>query len=486
MKRLILKTLLIQLILMELFSGAACLWSKKPSLYPQGPFFPLQIKTKINFSGSPLKYLARTGDYLFWTTLKGELLAYNTSLKKIIWRVSFPPSPFSQVRLLKDYLYWGDGQGQVRCVSLQGEQLWLSKPGSKLSSFVVVSEMLVCGVVDERRLFVLNRKNGQLLWSYESPEKVTSGPALGENWLVFGGEKGTLFVLQSGGRLRVSFPLGKQINSGILIEQNRCYFSAKDNNYYAFDLMRGKVAWKITLGSESLTWPLSVEKKLFIPLWSGVLFCLMKKSGEIKWWQPLPARSDFQPVLAEDQILVSSLSSSLVSFGMKDGQLKGTAALNDYNLRSNPVWMKPSIYLLAFEKQTGEFCLLEMVKEVKVALRAEPASPRAPGDEIKFRAEAIGFYQPEFEFYLGRKADEEKVELKLQRPFSPDDTWAWYPDKPGEYLIRVKVKDLKEEAQAELEYVVQEKKKEKAKDKEKKKKQRKTFFKPECVVILGG
>jgi len=467
MPRLILKKLAWPLILWGLFGGLACWWAKKPLLYPSGPFFPLQIKNRVNFSGPPLKYLARAGDYLFWTTLKGELLAYSLSQKKIVWRASFPPSPFGQVSLFKNYLYWGDGKGQVRCYSQQGEQIWLNKLGKKITSCLFVSDQYVGGVVDEYQLFALNRKNGQLLWQYKSPEKIISGPACGEKQLVFGGEQGTLFVLDLAGRPRLSFPLGKQINPGILLEQNRCYFSTKDNDYYAFDLFRGKIAWKITLGGESLTGPLLWEKKLIIPLWSGVLFCLKKKSGEIIWWQPLPGRSDFQPGVAEDQILVASLSSSLVSFRLKDGQLKGTSDLKNYTLRSNPVWVNPFIYLLASEKQTGEFFLLEMTKEVKVILLAEPPAPRAPGEEIKFRAEVTGFYQPEFEFYLGQKSEEGPAELKVQKPFSTENIWIWYPEKPGKYLIRVKVKDLKEEAQAELEYIIQEEKSKEATNKKK-------------------
>jgi|Deesub1362A_J573_1020465.scaffolds.fasta_scaffold00061_88 outer membrane protein assembly factor BamB len=458
MKRHVLRISTVLFLLIFISAGAACFLKKKPLIYPRGPFFPLQIKIKLNFSGSPLKYLAQAGNHLFWTTSEGELLAYNTITRKIIWRFSFPPSTFSLVRLFENYLYWGDGEGQIRCFTLAGNQVWQTGLRKKLTSPLAVSKKLICVVVEDNKLFGFDREKGQILWKYDSPEKIIAGPALGQNWIVFGGEKGTLFKLDLSGRLRFYLPLGERLTSAVLIEQERCYFSTRSNNFYAFDLRKNKIIWQINLGGESLTSPLSWENKLVVPLWSGVLFCLRKKSGEIQWWQPLPARSDFRPARAEEQILVTSRSSSLVSFELKGGKLKATYDVG-YNLKSNPVWLAPYIYLLAYNDQSGEYFLLELAKEVKVVLKAEPTSPRFPGEEIKFIAEATGFYQPKFEFYLGRETAQDKQQMKVERPFSAENSWVWYPEEPGTYLIRVKVKDIMEEAQAELKYIIQEKKK---------------------------
>jgi len=122
---------------------------------------------------------------------------------------------------------------------------------------------------------------------------------------------------------------------------------------------------------------------------------------------------------------------------------------------------------------------------VKVTLRAEPPSPQTLGEEIKIIAEAVGFYQPEYEFYRAwqkegekeKKKGEEKKEKRKEekkptivteeivQPFSSVNSWTWYPEQTGKYVIRVVVKDKQEKAEAQLEYVIKEKKAEEKKEK---------------------
>lgn len=450
----------------------SCFWRKQPFLYPRGPFFPLKVKTKINFPGTPLKNLIRQDDYLFWTTKEGELFAYQISERKIIWSFSFPPSPYSFLAQEGEKLYWGDGQGQIWCFNFAGEKIWQKDVGGKLTRPVIISSGHIYGIFDHRQLVALDKDSGQILWSYFSPEEIMAGPAAKATYMVFGGEKGTLFILSRDGKIYFTFALKKKISPTLFMLQERCYFSTEDNHYYALDLLRKRVLWKVNLGGEALSEPINWEKKIIVPLWSGVVFCLQSDSGEIKWWRLLPGRSDFSPTVAEDQVIISSQSSSLVAYELRNGQLKGTMDLG-YTLRSNPVWVEPYIYLLAKDEQSGESFLVELEKEVKVTLRADPPSPQLPGEEVKIVAEAVGFYQPEYEFNLSLEKEEKKAKEEetgeiakeeTVQQFSPVNSWTWYPEQPGEYVIRVVVKDMKEKAEAKLEYVIKEKKDEERKE----------------------
>jgi len=472
------------LILGLMLISWGCFWRKQPFLYPRGPIFPLKIKAEIGFPGTPQKKLIKQGDYLFWTTQEGELFAYQLSQQKMSWHFSFPPSPVSLLAHEEDKLYWGDGQGQIRCFNLTGEKIWQRDMGGELRQPVVVSSGHLYALVGRHQVIALNGDEGQILWSYSFPEDIQAGPATAAPYVVVGDEKGTLYILNQAGKLYFTFPLKKKISSSFFLLQDRCYFSTADNHYCALDLRRQKILWQVNLGGEVFGEPINWEKKIIVPLWSGVVFCLQSKSGEIKWWRPLPGRTDFSPALAEDQVLISSQSSSVVSYLLPSGQLKGTMDLG-YTLKSNLVWVEPDLYLLAEDEQKDESFLVELEKEVKVTLRAEPPSPQTLGEEIKIIAEAVGFYQPEYEFYRAwqkerekekKKGEEKKEERKEEKkptivteeivqPFSSVNSWTWYPEQTGKYVIRVVVKDKQEKAEAQLEYVIKEKKAEEKKEK---------------------
>ena len=57
---------------------------------------------------------------------------------------------------------------------------------------------------------------------------------------------------------------------------------------------------------------------------------------------------------------------------------------------------------------------------------------------------------PQYEFYL--KEGEEKV---IIQEGSENNSWAWFPEKAGDYIVGVRVFDGKENVTAEIPFTVQ-------------------------------
>ncbi|MCK4430328.1 MAG: hypothetical protein KAW19_03405, partial [Candidatus Aminicenantes bacterium] len=85
-------------------------------------------------------------------------------------------------------------------------------------------------------------------------------------------------------------------------------------------------------------------------------------------------------------------------------------------------------------------------------------SPQEISKEIVFNASATGFYLPRYEFYIKKGKEKEIVKEK-----SEQNSWAWFPEKEGTYIVGIVVVDEKEKAEAEISFVVEKGKKDKEK-----------------------
>jgi hypothetical protein len=146
--------------------------------------------------------------------------------------------------------------------------------------------------------------------------------------------------------------------------------------------------------------------------------------------------------------VVSSFSPTLVCFDIKTGVKKGTYEAGQ-EVRSNPVWLDPYLLISLFDYKQDEGRLVFLKKAVKVTLTPSKESPVEIGEEVIFRAEAIGFFQPKYEFYL-KAGDKEEVIQEI----SETESWIWYPEATGVYTVGVKVFDAKEKAETEISYTI--------------------------------
>jgi hypothetical protein len=72
------------------------------------------------------------------------------------------------------------------------------------------------------------------------------------------------------------------------------------------------------------------------------------------------------------------------------------------------------------------------------------------GEEILFIASTIGFFKPNYEFYL-KTGEKREVVQKA----SDEDTWTWYAEAVGSYSVGVNVTDEKQSKEIEIPFVIE-------------------------------
>lgn len=438
-----------------LFSLAFALYScsifkTKPLPYPEGVIFPVEKEEELVYEGEIIDSLVRSGENLFFSTRNGSVYCIDGRERRVQWQYKTSETLDSPVYLNEKNIYVFDEENTLYSLSQEGRLRWSKKIAAEITSGIVEYKEKVCFGLIDGNFIALNYDTGDEVWIFKAGDAVKSQPFCGNGMIIFGCDDHYLYFLSENGSLLDKFKADDKIQSPILVDRNSLYFGTNDHNFYCLNLEKRKKKWKVRIGGKVLASPVSDGKRIFFLCWNSVLYCLNKNNGTIYWWKAIPSRSYYSLEVSGSLIVASSLSSQLVAYDIKTGNRRGYHEAGQ-EVKSNPVWLKPFLVINLYDYQQDSGRLLFLKKVLQVRMTSSKPSPHVPNEEIVFSAQALGFYLPEYEFYLKEGENQTVVQEKSNK-----STWSWFPEKGGVYRVGVIVTDEKEEIKYEIPFVINE------------------------------
>lgn len=429
--------------------NSCSLFTPKAPSYPSGIFFPVTTDGEIVYQGRSMDHIQREGDRLYLSTRDGVVYCFDGVKRKILWESRVSEDLISSPFLGAGNIYVYDRNSVLYCLDKKGSLLWKIDVEEGITSGVLEFKTNVCFGTQEGSLYAFDTTSGKELWRFRTEGAIQSTPVFADNTVIFGCDDHNLYILSEGGNLLGKIEVEGKIQGAPLVENNSVYFGSDDHHFYCFGLKSRKKKWKVKTGGKIFTPPDVAGKRILFLCWNNVLYCLNKKRGDILWWKMIPSRTFYRLEISGDRVVVSSLSSVLVSFDLETGENTGEFNAKQ-ELGSNPVWFDPYLLVSLYDhlKDTGR--LLFLKKIVRVALKPSKESPQKVGEEVRFTVSVRGFFMPQYEFYL--KEGEEEI---IVQESSERNSWAWFPEKTGDYVVGVRVFDGKENVSAEIPFSVQ-------------------------------
>lgn len=187
--------------------------------------------------------------------------------------------------------------GFLTAVDEEGKQLWQKDLATATRVQLLADKKAVYLVTAQNQLIVLNTKNGQEIWRYQTTKPETwltnmAAPAKSGNILVVPFATGEViaFDADSGMLLWIQMMVGNrpkdlmmvpQIVAAPVIEGNTVYLAGNANLIGAYDLKTGQTKWVLPEGA-TLT-PVVGGNVLFLLTNENQLMAVDKKSGQIFW-----------------------------------------------------------------------------------------------------------------------------------------------------------------------------------------------------------
>jgi outer membrane protein assembly factor BamB len=418
---------------------------------------------EVLYQGEVVEHIEKQGCRLYLSTRAGFVYCIDGQERQSIWSFQAQDELESPPYLGKENIYVYDKNSVLYCLDKEGKLRWKKELDENISTAVGENAEIIFFGTEEGVLIALNKKDGQESWRFKADQTIRSTPVVGEGMIIFGCDDHHLYFLDKKGGLVDKFPTGDKIKSTPLLDRKSLYFGSDDLNFYSLDFKRRRARWKVKIGCKVSGSPLIYKKRILFLCLDGILFCLDKGNGTILWWRAIPSRSYYQLTRVDEKVLVTSLSSLLVSFDIRTGEKVGEFDSGE-EIQSNPLWIEPDVLISLYDYRKKKGSLVYLKKLVDVNLNASKDSPQFIGEELEFEASPTGFFKPEFEFILNRLDQvcfhlplfllTSVWERKIVQEMSSKETWRWYPEMAGLYLVELHAEDEKEKGQTRIPFMV--------------------------------
>lgn len=162
---------------------------------------------------------------------------------------------------------------------------WTYNSDANVISTPAVTNDLVIFGNQRGEVNALQLTNGKKKWTYNTGVSVLSSPAVAGDKVVFGCADGNVYCLvATNGKLHWKFRTNAAVLGSPLIDNNTAYIGGSDHSVHAIDINSGKELWSFSgLNGPVMSTPLLYENKIIIGAWDTYLYALDKQSGHFLW-----------------------------------------------------------------------------------------------------------------------------------------------------------------------------------------------------------
>jgi outer membrane protein assembly factor BamB len=170
----------------------------------------------------------------------------------------------------------------------------------------------------------ISMRNGKFAWSHLTPgfPRMASSPAVDANEIVYHTMGGGVYVLnRADGHLVWSWNSGSAIESSPIVVDGIDYFGTASGEMYALDLRKHRVKWRKYLGAKITSSAAISGGRLFIGDYSGRLWALSPASGATRWVGHVNGKIYGTPAVAGGKVFVPSVAYSFWAFSTSGRRL---------------------------------------------------------------------------------------------------------------------------------------------------------------------
>ena len=203
-------------------------------------------------------------------------------------------------------------------------------------------------------IHAISMRSGRFAWVHATPGAplMASSPAVTGDDVVYHTMGGWVYVLdRTNGHLKWSWNPGSAIESSPIVVNDIDYFGDAAGRVYALDLRTHRVRWSRSLGAKITSSAAIAHGRLFIGDYNGHLWALSPRTGSTRWVGTVNGKIYGTPAVAHGRVFVpSSTGNSLTAFSTRGRFLwRNTAG---YYVYSSPAVADG---VVCWGSYTGEF-----------------------------------------------------------------------------------------------------------------------------------
>jgi outer membrane protein assembly factor BamB len=206
---------------------------------------------------------------------------------------------------VNDSIIFGNFNGDLRCISTDGRQIWKTQCGDHISQTQLIvdeynnevssfrkrsfSSIPKC---EKSRLFMgagdgyfrcMRAEDGKVLWKIFANKIGGSSPITNNNIVYFGSLDGRMYAVSADGHIKWKFQASNRIMCSPIYKDGMIYFGSSDGNLYALDAKTGGFVWRFLTDNEVASAPIIQNDVIYFGGWDGNMYALSLKDRSLLW-----------------------------------------------------------------------------------------------------------------------------------------------------------------------------------------------------------
>lgn len=272
---------------------------------------------------------------VYMGTLSGHVHCFELASGKEVWSYrsveevdpnSFAPGFNAAAALDGNTVYIGDDQGTFHAIDRQtGKARWQTiTDGEIVGGAQVVGERVIFGSHDGF-LYCHAAQSGEQLWKVETFGPVNATPCLaGQYTFTTGCDKPILRVIDTdAGQQAAEVPLDSLLLAAAAVRDDILYFGTDSGVVSALDWKNRKTLWQFSAPNREQqihSSPAVTEDVVVIGSRDKQVYCLDRKTGELRWSFRTRGKIDSSPVISGDRVYFGGADKKLYAVSLADGK----------------------------------------------------------------------------------------------------------------------------------------------------------------------
>lgn len=197
---------------------------------------------KTNISESVTSALLLYNNHLYAATLLGSCVCLSETTGEILWQYKSNYPIFGSPSAINDQIICANVQGQIICLSLNGEAKWTYECNAHLYSSIAKFKDFAIFGTHNHNLHILQIGESEAIAERITNlgDKMSSRPNLCElnerDLIIMGVNGGAVFVVDFDGLIVGEIKLPGEVFSSVAVDNNRAYVGCRDNNIYCISI----------------------------------------------------------------------------------------------------------------------------------------------------------------------------------------------------------------------------------------------------------
>jgi outer membrane protein assembly factor BamB len=225
----------------------------------------------------------------FVSNFRGVVRAFSMRTGATVWRRATPHGKMAaSPAVVGDLLVVHGMDGHVWVFDrYNGRVLWTYYTGSPIESSPVVVDGVDYFGNWGGRVYALDLRTHRARWTYGSGYKITSSAALVNGTVYIGDYGGRLLALSArNGGLRWSSSVNGRVYGTPAVANGRIFVPSSTGNSLTAFSRTGRHLWSLNTGSYVYSSPSVWNGRVYIGSYNGDLYCLSAASGRVLWTFP--------------------------------------------------------------------------------------------------------------------------------------------------------------------------------------------------------